>query len=249
MKHYLTIKNYLQFKLWLVALIFLISQKGFSQSGYISNVVAVTPGACVQSTINGNNQFWDIAQGNTYTITLSGVTDCANGGTDATIEVIVKNSITGNTCATANQVSTGVYAFEFTMPAEACATFPILYCTSGCSPNSGMFAEDNLQDGLGHLRTAYFDESCVKTATDNDCASLCNFTTAISGDVEICDGETTELCAGPGVDFLWSNGETTACIDVTEAGTYSVVAFDAAGCTAENSVEVIVNTPPTVEIT
>ena len=217
-------------------------------SGYISNVEAVTPGACVQSTVNGNNQFWDIAQGNTYIITLSNVTDCANGGTDATIEVIVKNSNTGNTCVTASLVSTGVYEFEFTMPAEACATFPILYCTNNCSSNSGTFVQDLLQDGVGHLRTSYFDGNCDKTSTDNDCESPCTFNTQIDGDTEICDGETTQLCVNDGISWEWSNGSTDACITVGDAGDYSVVVFDANGCSAEASASLILNTPPTVSV-
>ncbi len=220
-------------------------------SAYISNVVATspTPSACVQSTINGNNQFWDVAQGNTYLITLSGVTDCANGGTDATIEVIVKNSVTGNSCATATYLSDGVYEFEFTMPTNACATFPIVYCTSNCSPSTGMFAQDLLQDGLGHLRSSYFDGNCDKTATDNDCGTNCSLDVQINGETDFCSGQSTQLCASAGVSWEWSNGSTEACITVTSEGTYSVVAYDANGCTGEASADVSENTPPTVEVT
>ena len=250
--------NPLQLRLWSFLLILLWGQQSFGQtapptsngtgSGFISNVTASTSGACVASTINGNNQFWDVAQGNTYNITLSNVTDCANGGTDATIEVIVKSSISGNTCVTANLASTGVYVFQYTLPTNACATFPIIYCTSGCSPSTGIFAQDLLQDGLGHLRTTYFDGNCNRTETDNDCENNCTFTTGITGDPIICAGESTQLCAGPGVEFSWSNGETSSCITVSDAGVYSVVAFDANGCSGSASVEVFVNTPPTVSI-
>jgi len=212
---------------------------GNTGNGYISNVSAVTPGACVQSTINGNNQFWDIAQGNTYEITISGVNDAANGGTDATMEVIVKSSVNGNVCATANQVSQGVYSFEYTLTTSACATMPIVYGTSGCSASSGVFAQDLLIDGLAHLRAAYFDGSCTKTSTDNDCENICTFTTSILGTSSICPGGSTILCAQDGVTFEWNNGSTNACITADAAGTYTVTAINASGCQAIASYEVV----------
>ena len=111
-------------------------------NGYISNVAPVN-GECVQSTIDGNTQKWDVQAGGTYDVTLSGVTDCANFGGDDTIGVIVQNSVGGNTCLTANQVDTGVYTFRITLSGQ-CETMPILYCTSNCDTNTGMAARDAL---------------------------------------------------------------------------------------------------------
>src|SRR6266511_3262108 len=76
-------------------------------------VSSVTSGAsCVHSTTNGGGiQFWDIQAGGTYTVTLSGVDDAANGGLDSSMSVIVHNSVGGNICVTANQTAEGVYTF------------------------------------------------------------------------------------------------------------------------------------------
>jgi len=54
-------------------------------------VSSVTSGAsCVHSTTNGGGiQFWDIQAGGTYTVTLTGVTDCASQGNETTIGVVV----------------------------------------------------------------------------------------------------------------------------------------------------------------
>src|SRR5438093_1860485 len=92
----------------------------------ISSVVGVG-GACVQSTTNGNNQFWDIAAGGTYMITLSGVTECSG----ASIQVIVHSTALGNYCTTATGGS-GTYTFTYPAPPNGCDTENIEYCTSAC---------------------------------------------------------------------------------------------------------------------
>lgn len=222
----------------------------------ISNVEAVS-GGCVQSTTNvGGPQFWDIAQGGTYTITLSGLTDCAHGGNDATVEVIVKSSSSGNTCLTATKVSTGVYTFDFTAPANACATMPILYCTNSCSPNSGMFARhDNPAKPLqmGHLRAANFDGACSKTSDDNDCSNSCvpfSLTVTASGATTFCAGGSVTLTACCADTYLWSNGETTESITVNASGIYTVFGQMNDGCPSSNypSQEVVVNPLPSISL-
>jgi hypothetical protein len=127
----------------------------------ISNVTSVN-GECVQSTTNnGGVQFWDVQAGGTYDVTLSNVTDCANGGMDDSIGVIVQNSVGGNLCATANQTATGVYTFRITLSGQ-CETMPILYCTTNCSTSTGLKAQNATGDGhLGHLRIATFDGNCA----------------------------------------------------------------------------------------
>jgi hypothetical protein len=137
-------------------------------TGFISNVTAVN-GECVQSTINGQTQKWDIQANGTYMVTLSGVTDCANGGNDPSIQVIVKNSGGGNICvATANQTATGIYVFQVALTTQ-CQTLPILYCTSNCDPSTGLFARDALAGHEGHLRTSTFDAGCTNPVADDTC--------------------------------------------------------------------------------
>ncbi len=61
----------------------------------------------------------------------------------------------------------------------------------------------------------------------------------ISGELNICQGETTILDAGSGfADYEWSTGETTTFIEVT-AGEYSVTVMDISGCSGSDTVEVL----------
>ncbi|HSE17622.1 MAG TPA: hypothetical protein VLB46_11255 [Pyrinomonadaceae bacterium] len=137
--------------------------------GKVVNVVPVNT-ECVSGPVGNGVQSWDVQQGGTYDVTIAGVTDAGNGGTDGTIEVIVKNSETGNQCLTAFKQATGVYKFTITMPTEACNTFPITYGSTGCEESTALFARRN--DGgnfQSHLRAATFDGSCNKTGNDTEC--------------------------------------------------------------------------------
>ncbi|MFN7325318.1 MAG: beta strand repeat-containing protein, partial [Chitinophagales bacterium] len=69
-----------------------------------------------------------------------------------------------------------------------------------------------------------------------------------NNDGVLCSGASATLTAGGGVSYAWSTAATTAAITVTTAGTYSVTATDANGCTATASSSVVVNNLPTVTI-
>jgi hypothetical protein len=70
----------------------------------------------------------------------------------------------------------------------------------------------------------------------------------VTGDSQICPGETTALTATPGFDYLWSNGGNTQTINVNAAGNYAVTATDAFGCTATDAITVTALAAPSVSI-
>ena len=63
------------------------------------------------------------------------------------------------------------------------------------------------------------------------------------GSLTRCAGDSVTLTASEGTKYLWSNGATSKSITVKTSGKYSVIAFDAAGCSSVSSaaVEVIIN--------
>ncbi|MBO4875300.1 MAG: T9SS type A sorting domain-containing protein [Bacteroidales bacterium] len=96
------------------------------------------------------------------------------------------------------------------------------------------------------------------TATSNGgCSSTANVTVfvaptpnpVINGNLHICDGEPTTLTANGGETYMWSNGSTANSIDVSNGGTYSVIATNANGCTAMASASVVAGYSVTNAIT
>jgi hypothetical protein len=70
----------------------------------------------------------------------------------------------------------------------------------------------------------------------------------ISGDTELCSGETTTLTANGAATYLWNNGTTDATLTTSNAGTYTVIGTDEHGCYSTESVVVVVNYPANEDI-
>lgn len=85
---------------------------------------------------------------------------------------------------------------------------------------------------------------------ENSCAITGNI---ITGQVIICNGQTTQLTAAPGfASYNWSNGASGQNITVATPGYYNVLVTDANGCSAlSNNVEVRLepDETPTVSVT
>jgi len=136
-------------------------------------LVSVTPvdGGCISGPTGATVEAWDIEPGYTYTLRIEYVTECANGGTDPTLDVRINSSIPSHeyTDLVAVYVSPGVYEFDYTLPEEAWCTLPVLYCTTpGEWLDSGLFVSrhDGLKNSNGvpytaHLRASTWNTGCT----------------------------------------------------------------------------------------
>ena len=70
----------------------------------------------------------------------------------------------------------------------------------------------------------------------------------ISGNLTICEGQSTTLRATGGTSYEWDDGTSGAMITVDATGTYTVTATNSNGCTASASATVLVNPAPVVNI-
>ncbi|MCO6464895.1 MAG: lamin tail domain-containing protein, partial [Saprospiraceae bacterium] len=72
----------------------------------------------------------------------------------------------------------------------------------------------------------------------------------ITGDAQICQGDSTTLTASGGSTYLWSTGDTVAIINVipTTTSTYVVTATSVNGCTGTAFIEVTVNDLPAAPV-
>lgn len=71
----------------------------------------------------------------------------------------------------------------------------------------------------------------------------------ISGDLQICTGESTSLRATAGLSsYRWSNGQTGSEIEASQAGTYTVAVENETGCTSTATVELQVSSGLEAEV-
>jgi hypothetical protein len=150
-----------KFLLCVFALVFIVLPASADAN---ARLVSVTPvsGGCVSGPTGTFVQSWDVEIGETYTIRITHVTECANNGTDPTLNVRVNSTVVGNTDLVATFVAPGVYEFDFTMPLDALCTLPIFYCTTPGAGNTGLFVHRD--DGVAfqaHLRASSFEPGCT----------------------------------------------------------------------------------------
>ena len=131
-----------------------------------ASVTSIVPvdGGCIAGPSGNTSQKWDVEPGKTYTVTLTGVTECGNGGTDATINVRVNGVSLGedqNAELIATLVAPGTYQFDFTVPLDASCTLPIFYCNTPGQQNTGLLAwrDDGGAWGV-HFRASTFGPGC-----------------------------------------------------------------------------------------
>ena len=120
--------------------------------------------------------------------------------------------------------------------------YTALDCTSPETipyPNSAC-SYGNLTDIVNDPIYPFFQSTCT-TATP---------TITASGPLKLCAGGSVTLTSSEGLTYLWSTGATTASINITETGSYSVRVTNAIGClSAESAAAVITaNTLPLVNI-
>ncbi len=76
------------------------------------------------------------------------------------------------------------------------------------------------------------EDNCISPSAD----------IAMEGETTICPGESTNLIAPDGFQYLWSTGETTQYITVSEQGSYSVTIDDGSGCQGVSAaINIVVN--------
>ncbi len=96
------------------------------------------------------------------------------------------------------------------------------------------------------------------TITDDVCSIVSDFTIQTVGTIplidlgvakEICGESTLELDASnSGATYLWSNGNTNPIITVDQSDTYTITVTSAEGCTVVDSIEVIIQQAPNLDL-
>ncbi|AQG77906.1 hypothetical protein AWR27_00175 [Spirosoma montaniterrae] len=136
---------------------------------------------------------------------------------------------------------------------------------SGAAPGSLTFAAiGSLPSGLSlnastgvisGTPTSAGNSSFTLTVTDSkSCTAIlplsitvvCPAPTLTTTSATVCSGQTGTLTVTGAEAYLWNTGATTASIEVMSAGTYSVTATSAAGCSATATALLTVNPQPQI---
>ena len=207
-----------------------------------SNTANVTVNVNPLPNVNiiGNNSF---CQGDNITLTATGANMYAwsNASTDAAITV----SSAGNYTVTGTDVNGCSNTATKTVTVNP--TYNVALTHSMCEGESYNFYGQNLTTAGTYTHTLQ---------TINGCDSVLTLTLTmkalptpyISGNMTLCEGESTMLTANGGISYNWSNGSATNSINVAESGVYTVTATNVEGCTATASATVTVNPLPIVVI-
>ena len=110
-------------------------------------------------------------------------------------------------------------------------------------------------DNTASATISAFGVYTVTGTSTAGCSSVASVTVLVSqlpvititGETDICAGESTTLTANGGTTYLWSNGTTDATLTVSNAGTYQVIGYNEAGCNAMASATVNLWQPATTE--
>lgn len=157
----------------LLAMALLSASAGLASAN--ARLVSVTPldGGCVSGPEGGPSavQQWNVQPGLAYRITISGVVECANGGTDPVLNMRLNSSSAGNIEVLATLVAVGTYQFDLTVPASARCTMPLNYGTIPGQSETGfrVYRNDGI-DKQAHLRMVSFGPDCSNaTGAGSDC--------------------------------------------------------------------------------
>jgi len=181
-----------------------------------------------------NGQTTTVSTSGTYSVTVSDASGCT--GTASAVVTVNNNPVP-----------------DVSGPASIC-----IGQTATLNAGAGYTAYLWGNGSNGQTLAATTSGTYSVTVTDaNGCTGTDNFTLTvgtslspiISGNLDICAGETTTLDAGAGyASYTWSTGANTQTITVNTSGIYFVTVSDATGCTGETSQTVTLSSNPAVVI-
>ena len=190
------------------------------------------------------------------TVTMAGCSASATTAVNVNESPIVSATKSNATCGQNN----GSLTFTFN---NVSSQTDIQFSLNGGSTypytvpdNSGTTTISNLSPGTYNLMARWGNSTCpISVGTQT--ISRVNGTASISGNLTICNGQSTTLTAtlnnGVGtVNYSWSGGLGTGSsknVSPTANTTYSITATDSQGCTGTASVQVSVNALPSATAT
>ncbi len=195
--------------------------------GIISGNTSLCPGESSTLTASGANSYhWStgattpvitVNSNGTYSCTFTNSYGCTTTQS-VTVNVLDTPVLTGNTsfCAGSSTILTATGGDSYFWSTGATSS-SIVVNTPGT-----------------YTVTVSSSNGCSGSASVNVVQNP-SVNVTISGNTVVCSGIGTTLTATSGSSYLWSSGETTQSITVSNPATYSVTVTDANGCTGSST--------------
>jgi large repetitive protein len=184
------------------------------------------------------------ASGN-YTVKITNVSGCQSAASVAT--VVTVNALPGIPTITADGPITFCAGGNVTLSSSPEAGY--LWSTGATTPGINITAAGNYTVQVINASGCQSAASVATSVTVN--ALPVTPVITAGGPTNFCDGGSVTLTSSAGTNYLWSNAATTASINITASGNYTVQVTNASGCQSALSAatDVTVNSiPPTPTI-
>ena len=167
-----------------------------------------------------------------YTVTGTDLNSCTN---TQTVSLIVNSNPTVTAVSSSSAICSGQTA---TLTAGGASTYT---WTSGPSTSSY-----SVNTAGVYTVTGTDLNSCTNTQTVGLIVNSNPTITAVSSSSAICSGQTATLTAGGASTYTWTSGPSTSSYSVITAGVYTVTGTDLNLCINTQTVDLIVNSNPTI---
>ena len=208
----------------------------------ITGVTTVCDGQTATLTATGGVSYlWEdgtttntylATQSGTYTVTVTNSEGCsATAATTVTVNPLPEVVITGTTtiCPGGSTILTATGADSY------------MWSNGSTNPSIPVNAFGQYSV-IGTSAAGCFSTASVTVLVSQPPAIT------VSGNTDICSGESTTLVANGGVSYMWSNGSTADSLLATTAGSWQVIGYNEDGCSGMASVTVHLWQPATTNL-
>lgn len=200
----------------------------------------------------------NICEGGSTTLTASGGASYVWNNGASTPSITVNNAgiytvtaTSGNCSATASVTTAIIPIPQVTISGNPIICSGVSTTLTASSGSSYLWSTGETTPSISVNNPGTYS---VTVTNINGCSSSASQTvslmepTSISGDSQICSGESTTLSATGTGSYQWSNGANTPFITVNTPGTYSVTVSLPNGCSSSAAIEVTAASSPTPSI-
>lgn len=223
------------------------------------SLVQGMPGSLSEHNIDGNNNpnFVDTSSEN---YNLDNLSYCINSGNNDSLPLNNINDLANNTRIFDGIIEMGAYEYTLVLPPAITLGNDTVLCGDTFEIHAPYSAYTNYLWNTGDTTQAinvfvggtYYvtATSIIGSSSDTIHVILHPLPTIdIGNDTSLCMGNSLIIDAGSnGTTYLWNNNDTTQTITINGSGNYSVSIMDSNGCVNSDTINVIVNPLPEVDL-